>query len=44
MMQLDTVELKDGTYTGYLRKGVRHGYGVMLYHEGGLYDGKWENG
>ncbi|MBQ3529056.1 MAG: hypothetical protein IJA47_01025 [Oscillospiraceae bacterium] len=39
-----TKEYDNGTYTGDLLRGFRHGTGTMRYHNGGWYTGQWNNG
>ena len=40
-----TIETEDGdTYTGTLNnKGLRHGYGLVIFKEGGFYIGEWQD-
>ncbi len=35
---------ENGTYTGGLMRGFRHGTGTMQYDNGGWYTGQWDNG
>ena len=39
-----TKEYENGTYTGDLLRGYRHGIGMMKYNNGGWYMGSWDNG
>ena len=39
-----TKEFSNGTYTGDLVRGYRHGTGTMQYDDGGWYTGQWDNG
>ncbi len=39
-----TVEYDNGSYTGYFRDGMRHGYGVYSWNNGLRYEGSWDHG
>lgn len=39
-----TKEKENYTYTGYLSRGIEHGYGTMRWKIGDLYQGMFENG
>lgn len=39
-----TKVFSNGTYTGDMVRGVRHGTGTMVYNDGGWYTGGWSNG
>ena len=38
------IELSDGTYTGQRIGRKAHGIGTMVYNDGSMYEGEWENG
>lgn len=40
---LKSREWKEGRYTGVLRDGKRHGYGVQAWANGKRYEGDWQN-
>lgn len=39
-----TIEMPEGSYTGFVKNGKPHGEGVLLYKDGGKYTGEFKSG
>ncbi|NLZ27416.1 MAG: hypothetical protein GX887_00445 [Firmicutes bacterium] len=39
-----TIEIPEGSYTGFVKNGKPHGEGILLYKDGGKYTGEFKSG